>query len=161
MCKKREGGIELKKVKTLILLFVIIMSSFAMGCMRKTVDKCTIINSIEEKIGIHIPNEAELLEYYNTRIFVHGRLPVYCIFEFDKEPTDFLASNYFDGKENADVEQAILEKLSVENDTYDLRISNDSFFVFDKDYLMIYEEYNYCLVYYSDSQRLYVFIEAT
>ena len=145
----------MKKQALILLMFSIFL---LIGCTNDKKTTKNIIDIVREQTNINIPQDANLIEKYETSLFLHGRLPKYYIFQFDKEPEEFLLNNTFQEIKNDVFEKNITNKLESENKKYNLKIPKESLITFDELYLYKYQEDDYCLIYYPNDYKLIVLI---
>lgn len=146
--------------KIAIFIILVFFCTLICACKLSKKSKESIINLIEKEINIVIPDEFEVVEQYSSNIFMHGRLPFYCIFKTNSEPTAFLVNYNFAKNNSISIENDITDSLLKENKSYNLKLSDSSLIDFTNDYLLVYKQDNYCLIYYIDLFELIVYIEA-
>ncbi len=145
-------------MKKTLLILLILPLFLLIGCTNDKKATKNIIDIVKKQTGISIPQDANLIEKYETSLFLHGRLPKYYIFQFDKAPEEFLVNNTFQEVKNDVFEKNIINILENENKKYNLKIPEESLIKFDELYLYTYQEDDYCLIYYPNDYKLIVFI---
>ena len=161
-----------KKIMSVVILFLILNSIFIIGCLNTEVEdkKESYMHRIEEQIQIIIPQDANLVGAYSSQIFMHGRHPIYCIFQFDQEPEGFLLDNGFQEKKGdmdrkdqytiEKLEKKIINELKTEIRVNKMQIPKDDLITFEESYLFIYHEgLQYYLIYYPSDYKLIVYIQ--
>ncbi|MBQ7277256.1 MAG: hypothetical protein IJS58_08440 [Bacilli bacterium] len=161
-----------KKIMSIVILFLILNSIFIIGCSNTEVEdkKEFYMHRIEEQIEIIIPQDANLIGAYSSQIFMHGRHPSYCVFQFDQEPEEFLLNNGFQEKKSdmdredqytiEKLEKKIINELKTEIRVNKMQIPKDDLITFEESYLFIYHEgLQYYLIYYPSDYKLIVYIQ--
>jgi len=160
----RKDSVHMEKkiirniINGVLLLLISIYFVLIVGCVNVEKSKMQIINIISAQINISVPQDTNLIEKYESPIFLHGRLPKYYVFQFDQEPEDFLYDNNFQKNDSDELEQLIIKELEEDNEKYKLKIPKDRMVRFDESYLLVYQENNYCLIYYPKNNELIVFV---
>lgn len=155
-------------MKKQILILLILPLFLLIGCTNDKKETKNIIDIVKEQTNISIPQEANLIEKYEKHALIRGMSPSYYVFQFDQEPEEFLLNYGFQEKRKGidvydqlmidDFEEYIIYHLKAENETYKLKIPEESLITFDELYLFIFKEWNYLLVYYPNDYKLIVYI---
>ena len=156
----------MKKIKKLLTiglaLLLMLCMGFVVGCTDNN-QKGNVITATEKNTGVRIPQECKLLYNYtpeNLNIFpVPGRDEDYYVFEFENEPTEFLAGNGFSNEKSVDYEEELLHgafglmELSMAE-----KIPEEYMLDFDSQYFWL-EMKGYYFTYFTDMQRLIIFVK--
>lgn len=78
-----------------IAFLLFIFSTFFTGCVNKKNQLENARYRIQEITNIEIPTNAKTIYNYQDNVFVNGRRAQLAVFEFENEPTSWLAENNF------------------------------------------------------------------
>ena len=157
-------------MKKIEKLWAVVLAVMLMLCMSFGLAGCTdnnqkenVITATEKNTGVRIPQECELLYNYTPEnpdiLPVPGRDEDYYVFEFENEPTEFLAGNGFSNEKSVDYEEELLHgafglmELSMAE-----KIPEEYMLDFDSQYFWL-EMKGYYFTYFTGTQRLIIFVK--
>lgn len=132
------------------IIFVLCIALTLVGCFWKNEDK-SARGQIQISFGIDVPKEAKLVYYWDDDAFQDWTK--YCVFTFEKEPTDWLIENEFSQKKDESFESSMNEFLQWRTDGRGEDTPQEFIPTFDKEYFWI-SKGTYFLVYSPHTRML-------
>lgn len=146
----------MKKIINLGLMLIIL------ACLTSCKpSKTSVINETNEKTGVTIPSNSEMIFNISDNVFMHGRLARYSVFSFNEYQLEFLTDNKF----STELPENFENKFEDEIDKCYTIIIDDikeeymPDFKGDNQYLYL-EEIAVFFIYNSKTNNLIVFITA-
>ena len=123
--------------------------------------KTSVINEINEKTGVTIPSNSEMIFNISDNVFMHGRLARYSVFLFNEYQLEFLTDNNFSTELPENFENRFEDEIdkcyTITRDDIKKEYMPD--FKEDNQYLYL-EEIAVFFIYNNKTNKLIVFIIA-
>lgn len=147
------------KMKRIIKLGLILTFFACLASCKPS--KTSVINEINEKTGVTIPSNSEMIFNISDNVFMHGRLARYSVFLFNEYQLEFLTDNNFSTELPENFENRFEDEIdkcyTITRDDIKKEYMPD--FKEDNQYLYL-EEIAVFFIYNNKTNKLIVFIIA-
>ena len=150
---RRQGGVG-KFLCAGMAIFIALCLFLLTGCTNEH----DVRSTISHNTGIEIPEEARVLYHYCDTTFHPGRHENYTVFEFEKEPANWLKENNFSTEKDTSYEDDFLNAgFGLLELHFSENIPEEYIPDFEKPYLWLETQLIY-FAYFTETLRLFVFI---
>lgn len=150
-----------KHIKKILFLFISILFILS-GCSFESDHFSFAISKIYNTSGVIIPDNCDMVYFYDEGGFHPGRSPMYAVFQYESDQIDFLKQYEFSYIKNEEFESRLNNDLTAFINAVNVSIPKDYRINFSKEYSFLNQEnMGVYMVYYIKEKILITYITAT
>ncbi len=151
-------------LEKILFLFIFLISILFIlsGCSFENNHFSFAISKIKDESGVIISDNCDMVYYCDDgKDFGPGRSPMYAVFLYESEPTDFLEQYEFSNIKNEEFERSLNQSLDVFIETFNVSIPIDYCIDFSKEYSFLnFQNTGVYLVYFIKEKMLTTYVTA-